>query len=459
MKGEFDGVDYFMTTLSLSECREQLNIENTNQVKTFRERVQRTLDKDRAKEMFEKYLKKPQLRFFNSLVAVLIPPQGKHSGYYEFESFKSGNTELPFGMLKILTTIQRVVVDGQHRLHALKLAEEHSRELEYDDSLGLKEIKVPVLFLTFPSTGGSGFTNNYQDIDKKVSDAARRIFVDLNKNAKKADKKTLYILDDSDFSAVTARYIIESDLDFELFARWHGNGTVLSDSDHCFTTIEILDSMVEDLLGELEEKASQKYDLTVDEERNQAIQDYYLLSVNPALGGLSAKEIIDAFFSKVSFFPEWKGEIRTILQGEPVLQPATTPTTLPQRKAIKDIRQAQLLATVAGQKVAFKAILRALPHQKGKTGMDSLNHVISRLNKILELGIYNRSHPLWEELLVRPGNKMKLTTESQSVTILSALLEKTPVAKLQPKVSSWAEEGIGTDDTINHYASAYAQLA
>src|SRR4051794_22968753 len=84
MRGEFDGVSYFMATLPLYQCVEQLHIENANEVKSFSERMQRTLDETRAKEIFDKYLSNNRLRFFNSLVAVMVPPRGETGGYYEF---------------------------------------------------------------------------------------------------------------------------------------------------------------------------------------------------------------------------------------------------------------------------------------------------------------------------------------------------------------------------------------
>ncbi|MDF3113103.1 hypothetical protein CFB52_000025 [Burkholderia sp. AU18528] len=454
MKGEFSGVTYFMTTLSLSECREQLHVENTNEVKTFRERIQRTLDKDRAQEICEKYLKKHQLRFFNSLVAVLVPAKGKNKGYYEFKPFSSDSQPLPFGILKIATSIQRVVVDGQHRLTALKYAEDYSRQLDYDETLRIRELNIPVVFLVFPETGGEGFNNIYEDIDKKIGDNARRIFVDLNKNAKKADKKTLYILDDSDFSAVAARQLIESNTDFELFTRWHGNGTTLSDSDHCFTTIEILDFMVQNLLGELEEIASSRYDLTADEEREEALQKYFFKPANNSLEGLSVSQFLDAFFFEIGFFDEWKAKIREILGSDPTLQPAPQTSTLAQRRSIKELRQGSLLATVIGQKVAFKAILEAFPHFPGKTGSESLHSVLSRFNKLLESGLYDRKQSIWDEFLLRAGSKIRINAEIPSATLLRALLERTPAAAMAPRFQAWFEEGVGTSNTPIAYEEA-----
>jgi DGQHR domain-containing protein len=224
LRGQFDGVTYFMTTMTLAEASEQLHFEDIEAVKSFRERVQRTLDENRARQIFENYLKKQTTRFFNSLVAVIMPPPSIKHGYFEFEPFEAETGKIDnVGMLSIRTDIQRIVVDGQHRLYALTEANAYTRDPSYDPSLMLKELKVPVVFLTFDEVGGAGFDVPVEDVYKKVSDRARKIFVDLNRNAKKADRNTLFILDDEDFSAVAARDLIERDAHLERYTE--GNDT------------------------------------------------------------------------------------------------------------------------------------------------------------------------------------------------------------------------------------------
>ena len=89
LKGTFTDVTYFMTSLSLSECAEQLSFAPTEEASEFAERVQRRLDTKRAEEkIYNGYLKQPGMRFFNSLVVVLMPREGTRRGYYRFEPFR-----------------------------------------------------------------------------------------------------------------------------------------------------------------------------------------------------------------------------------------------------------------------------------------------------------------------------------------------------------------------------------
>jgi DGQHR domain-containing protein len=460
IKGEFNGVVYFMATLSLDQCVQQLHIENVNEVKSFKERMQRTLDEDRAFEIYEKYLKRDRLRFFNSLVAVMVPPKGETLGYYEFAPFEDEKgRKLPLGLLKVQTDIQRIVVDGQHRWRALKHASDYVRTEDYDEKLKLKELEIPVVFLAFSDVAGNDFSKTYLNIYEKVNERARTVFVDLNKNAKRADKKSLFVLDDSDFSAVVARHLIEGNDSLERYTRWHGNGAALSDSDHCYTTIELLSYFVEDLLGEeREEQISVEYELSDEVERNRAIGDWFNSS-RPELFGLAPRQFVSNFFTNLSYFSSWPSGVETILGKRPEMQPQKTELTAAQKRQLKDRRNESMLGTVVGQKTAFAAIREALPHMGESQAEPNLREAIRRMNKLATGGFYTKQSPLWEELLTRPGGKLKLNAQDSAKRLLGHLLQLTPIDKIEPLINSWLESGDATALTNKAYIEALEFLA
>jgi DGQHR domain-containing protein len=459
IKGEFNGVTYFMATLSLAQCVEQLHIENVNEVKSFKERMQRTLDEDRAFEIYDKYLKRDRLRFFNSLVAVMVPPKGEVFGYYEFTPFEDDKgRKLPLGLLKVQTDIQRIVVDGQHRWRALKHASEYVRTEEYNEILKLKELEIPIVLLAFKDVEGNDFTKSYSNIYEKVTERARTVFVDLNKNAKRADKKSLFVLDDSDFSAVVARHLIENDDKLERFTRWHGNGSALPDSDHCFTTIELLSHFVEVLIGEdVEEQISVDYELSDDTERERAINEWFLSS-SSKLFGLAPAEIVSYFFHKLEYFADWPASIELILGSPPAMQPQKTEMTAAQKRQIKERRNKSLLGTVVGQKTAFAAICEALPHMGSDDAHVNLAIATSRINILANSSFYSKTTGLWEELLTRPGGKMKLTAQDSAKRLLSYLIQLTPIEKIEALIETWLESGDATTSTSEAYKAAQELL-
>ena len=80
------------------------------------------------------------------------------------------------GKLRVLSDLDRIVVDGQHRLYALKSAHEYVQSAEYDESLDLSEIRVPVVFVTFDELQARDFKDQKGQLRQQVSDRARKIF-------------------------------------------------------------------------------------------------------------------------------------------------------------------------------------------------------------------------------------------------------------------------------------------
>ena len=357
-------------------------------------------------------------------------------------------------MLEILSDIDRIVVDGQHRLHALKKANEHCHEADYNKELGFATIRVPVVFLTFDDVGGD-FDKTIDDpgLHGKVSYKSRKVFVDLNKDVRKVDKNSLLVLDDSDFSAVAARYLIENNGDLELYTKWSKAGTTLADTDPFFTNIFLLDQFVGILLDDTLEEISEELILESDEDREKAIKKIFC-SLHP-LYELEPRKMIADFFEKVSFFWAMEGGYSQNLVGtHPKKQPVTTETTAEKRREIRKLHHQHLLGTVVGQRAAFKAVVDAFDHLEGDPE-ENWHSALEQLSRIHDAGILDRSNPLWMELLVRPGNKMKVNALDASAEVISCLIRRSRVSSLG---QIDPDEGRGTEDTKKHFRAAVKKL-
>jgi DNA-sulfur modification-associated len=88
--GQFGEVRYFITTLSQNDAAENIGFADEIQSTwSFSERVQRKLDADRARTEIFSYLAKSGIRFFNSLVIVLLPSSNEQTEFWDFEVPKS----------------------------------------------------------------------------------------------------------------------------------------------------------------------------------------------------------------------------------------------------------------------------------------------------------------------------------------------------------------------------------
>src|SRR4028119_23970 len=122
ISGKFGEVRYFITTLDQSDAVE--NIQSADEIQnswSFSERVQRKLDVNRANTQIFSYLAQGGIRFFNSIVAVLLPNSNDQREFWDFSEVSSqGKTVEKWVNLKLYKNVARIVIDGQHRLLSLK---------------------------------------------------------------------------------------------------------------------------------------------------------------------------------------------------------------------------------------------------------------------------------------------------------------------------------------------------
>ncbi|MHC5599614.1 MAG: DNA sulfur modification protein DndB, partial [Nostoc sp.] len=122
ISGEFGDVRYFITTLDQSDAVENIQFADDIQNSwSFSERVQRKLDENRANTEIFSYLAQGGIRFFNSIVVVLLPNSNEQREFWDFSTVSSqGKTVEKWVNLKLYKNVARIVIDGQHRLLSLR---------------------------------------------------------------------------------------------------------------------------------------------------------------------------------------------------------------------------------------------------------------------------------------------------------------------------------------------------
>ena len=411
MKGEFGGVSYYMTTLPLDKVADSLHFEKDLNIvnATFAERIQRTLNQKRAEEeIYKKYLLNKGTRFFNSLVVSVIPDE-EDKGFFK-EDCKGANIY----ELKLKQNVKKVVVDGQHRLYALRKLREDIIAGLYTDREDLKKLQVPIIFVIFEKIDCN--IENCNPIKEAIIQETRRVFTALNKTAKKIDKYTTLILDDSDFSAIVARKLLEDNIVNELYVKWAYSSTSLNQGDIYFTTLNILNDMIEYYLNFVEKNLDDE-DLSTQENSSKLIQEYFENVVDEL--GVSPKELIRRFF-EISFFQKWIEKLKDHnINIEK--QPNETKLNKDQKEIIKKMRDKNILAQVVGQKALFGAIVDSLSYM-GEKPSEKLNEVYKRVEKLLRIGVFKKSNDLWKGILVGEDKKGKMITRQQNIDFAKEIL-------------------------------------
>ena len=234
----------------LAPVREIFNFEQLD----FDEIMQRDIDDSRVSSELIPYIldekSKDLIKLFPPIVVVVLPikeqevrPANKYPEVFKYEEkdtytkliLRSGNVgsevfkfEEPILNGKIIqhdkvrlhlntNKSKLVIVDGQHRAMALlalyrNLKDQWSDEKRapfkeyysewtpsYIQKYNLKEINLPIIFCTFPS-----LDEKYQG-DFDLKQAARTIFLTLNKTARKVSNSRNRLLDDKDLIALFLR--------------------------------------------------------------------------------------------------------------------------------------------------------------------------------------------------------------------------------------------------------------
>lgn len=238
-------VPYFLTAMPIERAIEELKTHeqipaNLDNRWSLSELFQREIDQERVlKELVNGYLSDPRkLKFFNALTIVLMP---KAADGKLLDMFPASDYEPPipfdgadeedsqwnhtaaekrsFGGVQYIQvgssgrlrwnpeTVHAVAVDGQHRLHALRIYKDtvKGRSLSTIE----KETVIPVIFVLIAPE--AGFENERAGAESSIRTLSRELFTDLNKNAKAVDRARELILDDWSVEARCMRTLVTSE--------------------------------------------------------------------------------------------------------------------------------------------------------------------------------------------------------------------------------------------------------
>jgi DGQHR domain-containing protein len=225
-------VPYFSTVLPMEFVANRFSlideIPNSERIEwTLEELFQRDIAWDRIDEGLEKYLlNESTQQFFNSLTVALLPKKGHGLA----DAYDMGSESIPPMEGQLETSLQIggiqiqpfagsqgqagqlrwdpketsvIAVDGQHRLAAIKSV---AKKLPPEK---LEITSVPVIFL-LPHEK-VGFSRPSQ-MNESVFSSLRRIFIDLNVNARPVSRARNILLNDTDISSVCTRSLVGTKL-------------------------------------------------------------------------------------------------------------------------------------------------------------------------------------------------------------------------------------------------------
>lgn len=238
LRGEFSlwnyRIPYFSSVVSLSFAIDKLSlIEDIPQFErmewSIEELFQRDISWNRIQRELLEYLRNEQQpQFFNSITVALLPQEDSGFAVNYVERFdyppiedSSLDTPIQVGGIQLQSykgsdglagqlrwdphEIRGIAVDGQHRLAAI-------RELKKYVKLNkLNSSHVPVIFLV-PSSKVNFYAPELDDPNRSLIGPLRRIFIDLNKNARPVSRTRNILLDDQDIRSVCTRRVISSRL-------------------------------------------------------------------------------------------------------------------------------------------------------------------------------------------------------------------------------------------------------
>jgi len=268
--------------------------------------IQRILDSSRAKEQIASYLAKHEDRFFNSIVVaalegdpVFFPVDLAEDP--RFELLKEDAISDAFGVLKFDGKQKYYVLDGQHRLRAIRALID--QETDYEAPDGFEDDEFPVIIVVpKPEENKEAFLRRY-----------RRLFSHLNRYAKPMDKATTIIMEEDDAFAICTRRLIQEHEFFQWFEDEKNarvkvtKGKNLRNDESYFTNIETLYELTIKLLYS-------RYRQNGDEHFNQGKNAKQRLS--SFLRFRPEDEFIDLLYQELALYWDSLLEALPALRGE-----------------------------------------------------------------------------------------------------------------------------------------------
>jgi hypothetical protein len=234
LRGQFSlgkfSVPYFSSVVPISFSQDKFKLieeipESERLEWTLDELFQREISWERITGSLIHYLtSENQPQFFNSLTIALLPREGEgFAGEYkteiEYDQISDTNLDPPIqvggiqiqpyknsngGSGKIRWDVREIIpvaVDGQHRLAALKELKQRVKYEKYETS------SIPVIFI-IPDNRVGFIEPPLPKGAMTTVTTLRRIFIDLNKNARSVSTTRNILLDDQEVESVCTRTLI-----------------------------------------------------------------------------------------------------------------------------------------------------------------------------------------------------------------------------------------------------------
>jgi DGQHR domain-containing protein len=417
ISGKFGEVRYFITTLDQSDAVENIRFADEIQGSwSFSERVQRKLDEDRANIEIFSYLAQSGIRFFNSIVVVLLPTFNDQREFWDFSTVSSqGKPVEKWVNLKLYKNVARIVIDGQHRLLSLRrywnahTGKEPLSTQQINENFDCSEtFDIPVVYLVFGDLGRVNHADLSETVRDEIIKSTRNIFTVINKTAKSIDKQTQLLLDDTKISALIPRKLLEEGVLEDRFVKWSSQSRSLNQSEPYLTTLDLVSQCTIELLKDFQKQALKK-SFNSPTERNTALNTYY--ESHPKLPQIGTKVLLQWFFTELQPFKDWTIQIEKVGINIPI-QPKQTTLTPNQKTSIKKLRDSNILYTVLGQKILFYAISRFLLRLRIEYRIpETLTAILNSIVKMDENGFFDRKSPHWANVLVQENEKLTMITK------------------------------------------------
>lgn len=249
MRARMGSWPYFIVSMKMREIAKEVDLaEDLFEDNQLRDHMQRTRNKGRVERDLVNYLVDQEDRLFSSIVVAAV---GGSPSWQPVEETDSVGAPTVFsqlfkgsvGALMFAEEPQYYVLDGQHRVSAIKLLVAGEAPKTCEDGFLDEVLSVIVVLPEDREGGGRTWRQRY-----------RRLFTSLNRWAERTDRDTNIIMDEDDRFAILTRRLISRHHFFSAAGRQKNSYRVLtkgrnirSGAPH-FTTLQILYEMNQRLL-------------------------------------------------------------------------------------------------------------------------------------------------------------------------------------------------------------------
>lgn len=174
--------------------------------------LQRKINESRAKKEIAKYLVERDDAFFSSVVVACLGDVPEWQPIQPNEKLQKDlgiEIDEDFGYIGFDTSQKYFVLDGQHRLFAIRHVLRHDDDLKIQAGPGFADQGMNVILVNKGENEG----------DEEFKEKYRRLFTSLNRYAKSTNTETNIIMDEDDAFAIVTRRLIR---EYPLFD-WPGD--------------------------------------------------------------------------------------------------------------------------------------------------------------------------------------------------------------------------------------------